>query len=255
MRRETAPLGAPCWVDIMTSDPAGARAFYGSLFGWTAEEPNPDFGGYFNFRKDGDLVAGGMNNDGMVPMDVWSVYLAVADANATTEAAAAHGGQVIVAAMAVAELGSMAVVSDPGGAAIGMWQPGTHPGIQQLAEPGAPSWFELATRDYATSVDFYRDVFGWDTHVASDTPELRYTTLGEGDGMAAGIMDASGFLPEGVPSHWSVYFAVDDTDASITTATELGGSVVQAAENTPYGRLASVADPTGAVFKLAGPNT
>jgi predicted enzyme related to lactoylglutathione lyase len=51
--REDAPLGAPCWVDLMTSNTERSRAFYGELFGWTADEPNQEFGGYFNFRKDG----------------------------------------------------------------------------------------------------------------------------------------------------------------------------------------------------------
>ena len=93
-------------------------------------------------------------------------------------------------------------------------------------------------------------MFDWDTHVVGDTPEFRYTTLGEGDDALAGIMDASAFLPEGVPAHWSVYFGVDDTDAALAKIVELGGSIVEPAEDTPYGRLATAADPTGALFKL-----
>jgi predicted enzyme related to lactoylglutathione lyase len=108
----------------------------------------------------------------------------------------------------------------------------------------------LHTRDYDASVAFYRTVFKWDTHAVSDVPEFRYTTLGEGDGQLAGIMDASSFLPDGVPAHWSIYFGVDDTDAALAKIVELGGSIVQPAEDTPYGRLATAADPTGALFKL-----
>jgi predicted enzyme related to lactoylglutathione lyase len=148
----------------------------------------------------------------------------------------------------------MAVVTDPTGAAIGMWQPGTHTGFGVVAEPGAPGWFELHTRDHATAVAFYRDVFGWDVHVVSDTPEFRYATYGEGPAAYAGIMDASAFLPDGVPAHWSVYFGTADTDATLERATALGGSVLQVGEDTPYGRLGIAADPTGAVFKLVGPN-
>ena len=66
----------------------------------------------------------------------------------------------------------------------------------------------------------------------------------------AGLMDSTNFLPEGVPAHWAVYFAVADTDAAVKTAIELGGSVVIPAEDTPYGRIALVADPTGAPFRL-----
>jgi len=249
--RDRAPVGAPCWVDLMTSDAEGARTFYGELLGWEAEDPAPEFGGYFNFTRDGVRVAGAMANDPASGMpDVWSVYLATDDARKTVDAAVSHGGQTIVPAADVGDLGTMAVVSDPGGAAIGMWQPGLHRGFGLVAEPGAPSWFELYTRDYATAVDFYRDVFRWDAHTMGDTPEFRYTTLGEGESSAAGIMDASGFLPEGVPAHWVVYFGTPDTDAALERLTALGGAVITGAEDTPYGRMATVADPTGARFKL-----
>jgi uncharacterized protein len=251
-KRESAPLGAPVWIDLFTSDPDKSRAFYGELLGWTSTEPNADFGGYWNFTKGEDLVAGGMKNDGSVPgvPDHWNVYLAVEDAEAAVARATAHGGGVIVPAMAVADLGSMAVVTDAGGAAIGLWQPGTHKGMGVIAEPGAPAWFELHTRDYESSVQFYKDVFGWDAKTMSDTPEFRYTTLGEGENAVAGLMDSTNFLPEGVPAHWAVYLAVEDTDAAVKTTTELGGSVVMPAEDTPYGRIALVADPTGAHFRL-----
>jgi predicted enzyme related to lactoylglutathione lyase len=195
-----------------------------------------------------------MRNDGSMPTDVWSVYLAVDDAAATVQLGVEHSADVYVPATPVGDLGTMAVLADAGKAAIGMWQAGTHPGFQQLAEPDTPSWFELLTRDYDASVAFYRDVFGWDVHAASETPEMRYTTLGEGDSMAAGIMDATGFLPEGMPAHWSVYFGAESVDATLEQVVALGGRVLQPAENTPYGRLAVAADPTGAVFKLVGPD-
>jgi len=250
-KRDSAPVGSPCWVDLMTADQDKARAFYGELFGWTSEDPGPDFGGYINFLKDGLQVAGCMRNDPQSGMpDVWSVYLATDDAQATVDAATANGGQVIVPAMDVADLGRMAVVTDAGQAAIGMWQPGLHKGFGIHGEPGTPTWFELHTRDYDAAVEFYRKVFKWDTHVAGDSPEFRYTTLGEGDDQAAGIMDASAFLPDGVPAHWSVYFGVDDTDKALATIVDLGGAVVTPAEDTPYGRLATAADSTGAIFKL-----
>ncbi len=251
--RDATLTGAPCWVDLMTSDPAASRAFYAELFGWQAEEPNADFGGYFNFSKDGVLVAGGMPSSPYDPMpNVWSVYLEVADAKKTVDDAVAHGGTIIVEAMDIADLGRMAVVTDCGQAAIGMWQPGEHTGFGLVAEPGRPAWFELFTRDYDASVAFYREVFAWDTHTAADEPGFRYTTLGKDERAAAGIMDASAFLPEGVPAHWSVYFGTADTDATLAKAVELGGSIVVPAEDTPYGRLATATDPTGAAFKLIG---
>jgi hypothetical protein len=251
--RASAPIGAPCWVDLATSDTDRSRAFYGELFGWSADEPNPEFGGYFNFAKDGALVAGCMASEvGVGPGNVWSVYLTTDDARKTVDTAAANGGQVIVPAMDVGDLGTMAVVSDPTGAVIGMWQPAQHEGFGVSAVPGAPAWFELHTRAYDDAVAFYRNVFRWDTRVASDSPGFRYTTLANGDEQLAGIMDASGFLPDGVPAHWSVYFAVEDTDAALAKIASLGGSTVAAAEDTPYGRAATAVDPNGAVFKLIG---
>jgi predicted enzyme related to lactoylglutathione lyase len=249
--RDATPLGAPAWVDLMTSDPERSYAFYGELLGWTVVDPGPEFGGYVNFAKDDVLVAGCMRNTPeMQTPDVWSVYLAVADAQKTIDTAVASGAQVIVAPMPIADLGTMAVVLDPGAAAVGMWEPGTHKGIGILAEPGAPAWFELNTRDFDRSVEFYRKVFGWDTHVESDAPDMRYTTLGRGEDAQAGIMDASAFLPEGVPAHWGVYFQVENADAAEKRVADLGGAVVVPAIDTPYGRLSTLTDATGAMFKL-----
>jgi predicted enzyme related to lactoylglutathione lyase len=239
----------------MTSDHARARDFYGQLFGWTSNAPSEEFGGYFMFEKDGVPVAGGMPEmPDAGPPDIWSVYLATDDAEKAVEVATANGAQVIAPPMDVAGLGTMAVLIDPGGAAVGMWQPNTFQGLSVIAEPGTPGWFELLTRDYQTAVEFYRAVFGWDAREMGNTDDFRYTTANDGDTMLAGVMDATAFLPEGVPAHWSVYFAVDDTDATLAKIVELGGSVEQPAEDTPYGRLATAADPMGARFKLVGPN-
>ena len=245
------PTGAPCWVDLFTSDMDRARSFYEQVLGVTTEANPPEYGGYVNFLKDGLGVAGAMTNDGSTGQpDGWTIYLSVEDAATTVDAAEAAGGSVIVPAMDVMALGRMAVVTDPGGAAVGIWQPGEHKGFGVLAEPGAPGWFELHTRAYDDSVAFYQKVFGWDTSVAGDEPDFRYTTLGEGENGRAGIMDASNFLPEGAPATWYVYFQVADTDATVAKVQELGGTLTQGPDDTPYGRLAVCTDPTGAAFRL-----
>jgi len=252
--REHAPVGAPCWIDLTTSDPDRSRAFYGQLFGWEAEEPAEEFEGYFNYRQDGVLVAGCMTGGPEAQWhDVWSVYLASADTRKTAEVAVAHGAEMLVPPMDVGDLGTMAVLSDPGGAAVGVWQPGLHPGFGVHSEPGTPRWFEVLTRDYGPVVAFYRDVFGWDTQTLGDSDEFHYTALVHGDEMLAGIHDADAtVLPEGTPSHWSVVFAVEDTDAALRTIVELGGTVLAPAADSPYGRLGTAADSTGAVFKVVG---
>ena len=253
--RTKAPVGAPCWVELFTSDPETTRPFYEGLFGWTSESADEEYGGYVNFSYHDELVAGCMRNEGTSPDtlgvgDAWTVYLAVEDAAITAETASRNGGTVLMPAMEVMDLGSMAVLADPGGATIGIWQPGRHAGFGIIGEPSAPSWFELHTRRYNESVKFYRDVFGWDTHSVSDVPEFRYTTLGDGDDQAAGIMDAGAFLPADAPATWSVYFGVDDTDRALGQIAELGGTIVDPAVDTPYGRLATASDPGGAIFKL-----
>ena len=254
--RDHTPNGAPIWADLLTSDIERSRAFYAQLFGWNASEPNEEFGGYVSFTNGAGLQIGGaMTREPENPTpDAWTVYLSSDDAHKTLESATAHGGQVFVEPMQVGDMGTMAVVADPTGAAVGVWQPGTHTGFGVVTETGAPSWFELHTRDYDTAVAFYRDVFHWDTHVEEDSPEFRYTTQRDGETQLAGIIDATSYLPEGVPAHWVLYFGVDDTDAAIAKVVELGGSVVQPADDTPYGRIAAVTDATGANFRLVAPN-
>jgi predicted enzyme related to lactoylglutathione lyase len=251
---ETTIVGAPCWADLMTADAEGAKRFYGTVFGWEASEPQEQFGGYFNFTKAGVPVAGGMTKMQAELPDLWSVYLSTEDAKQTVDKAAAAGSTTVVEAMDVATLGTMAVVIDPGGAAIGMWQPGEHKGFGLVREHGTPGWFELHTREYDASLAYYRDVFGWTTQTVGDTDEFRYTVLQHGEEQLAGIMDASNFMPADAAAAWSVYFAVDDTDATLETIGRLGGATVMPAEDTPYGRLAVATDPSGAQFKLVGPN-
>jgi hypothetical protein len=255
--RERAPLGSPCWVDLWTSDVGGSRAFYSELFGWVAEEASAEFGGYFMFTKGGVPVAGAMGDMGedMKANDAWKIYLNTDDIARTLSAAQAAGAQIMGPSMEVADLGVQAVLSDPTGAHLGTWQPGTFPGFTVLEEPGTPSWFELFTRDHAAAVAFYESVFHWKTDAVGDSDEFRYSTMRnpDGDGELAGIMDASAWLPEGVPAYWSIYWAVDDPEKTIATVKALGGSVIADVEDTPYGRLATVADPAGAQFKLRQP--
>jgi uncharacterized protein len=249
-RRDDAPLGAPCWIDLMTSDPDRSRAFYRDLFGWTSESAGEEYGGYVNFSLGDDRIAGCMQAQAEGMPDVWSVYLASRDAAATVRAAAAHGGAVYLEPHVVGPLGTMAMVGDPGGAAVGIWQPGEHRGFQVLMDVGSPAWFQCVTRDYDATVSFYRDVFGWTTSEMPGAPEFRYTTMVVDDEPLAGIHDVTDFLPPEVPPHWEVCFRVQDTDAALVRVGQLGGSVASGPDDSPYGRLATVVDPTGAAFTV-----
>lgn len=252
-QRASTPSGAPCWADLMTSDPDGAEHFYGHLFGWTAKRAGEEYGGYITFVCKGQGVAGAMSNGPECGQpDGWSVYLATGDVAATADAAAAHGGSVLVAPMRIGELGSMAVIRDVAGSAVGAWQPGAHTGFGLVGEAGAPVWFELRTRDYDAAVRFYADVFDWEPHDLSDSEDFRYTTLGENGSGMAGIMDAAS-LPRDAVLGWNIYFGVEDADAALAAVESLGGAVVEQPEDTPHGRLAKAADVTGAEFHIAGP--
>lgn len=252
MPRSKVP-GEPVWVELFTTDVDDAVRFYGGLFGWTHEVAGEEYGGYVTFLREGHRVAGCMRNDGTQnTADNWGVYLETNDAAATVAMAEANGGQALVEPIQVGPLGHMAFVTDPGGATVGVWQPGEMAGTEDIGEVGAPGWFEVLTTDYDTVVAFYQNVFGWVTHTMSDTAELRYTTLGRDDDARAGIMDASSFLAD-QDSVWQFYVMVDDTDAAVARAVELGGAELAAAEDTPYGRRALLADPAGVPFHVMGP--
>jgi predicted enzyme related to lactoylglutathione lyase len=244
--------GEPIWIELFTPDTEAAKAFYSGLFGWTARDAGEEFGGYITFDHNGEQIAGCMKNDGQ-GVSAWNVYLESNDAADTVEMVKANGGQVLLAPMQVGELGHMAMVTDPAGAAVGIWQPNEMTGISARAEAGAPAWFEVLSSDYDAVIPFYENAFGWDTHTMSDTPDFRYTTLGHDHDALAGIMDAKGFLGER-PSYWHFYIEVPDTDAAIATAKELGGSEIMPPDESPFGRLATIADPSGIAFTVMGPN-
>lgn len=247
-------MGAPCWIDLLTSDPGAATRFYADVFGWTAGEGSPGFGGYLMFFADGVPVAGCMRNEaGTGYPDAWGTYLSTADVKATADAALARGGTLRAGPLDIADLGSQAVLTDPSGARIGAWQAKAFGGFApEPGGPGTPAYFELLTRDYERAVGFYKEVFGWGAQMLSDTPQFKLTGLTDGKETLAGIMDASGFLPADQGDHWAVYLRVADADVALSLITRLGGTVTQEPQDTPYGRIAGVADPTGARFKIVG---
>jgi uncharacterized protein len=245
------PTGAPIWVDLSSSDVAASRAFYEGLFGWTSTDTGPEFGNYVTFSLGDRMIGGviGKREPSEVP-DAWLVYLESDDAETTSEAVTGAGGFVSAGPTEVGSLGSMVVATDVDRATVGAWQRGDNRGMQAVNEIGAPAWFELHTTQYDDSVQFYQQAFGWQTVSMADSPEFRYTQLIVDDQPYAGIMDASGYWPAGNPAAWLVYFRVADADAAAARAVELGATVVEEPQDTPYGRLVDLTDVTGAAFKL-----
>jgi predicted enzyme related to lactoylglutathione lyase len=234
----------------MTPDVEMARRFYPAVLGWEARDADPTFGGYFMFFHD-DLPAAGAMPDvagGAMP-SAWTPYVAVEDAASSLAAVSAHGGSVVSDAMEVGTLGVMGIFVDPSGAAAGVWQPRDFPGFGAIDEPGAARWFELHTRDFATSKAFFEETFGWSTSIMSDSDDFRYATANEGEAQFAGINDTSRH-DDASPSRWLIYFGVTSCDDAVTTARAHGASIVMGPEDTPYGRLAVITDPAGATFAV-----
>jgi predicted enzyme related to lactoylglutathione lyase len=237
--------GTPSWVDMGSPDPAAAAAFYTGLFGWSVDfDERPEAGGYAVATLRGKSVAGlGPAQSPDVP-PFWSVYVTVRNTDAALEEAVAAGATVVVPAMDVLDAGRMGVVQDPVGSFISVWQPNQHIGAELVNEPGTFGWNELATTDLAAATDFYTKVFGWGL---GDTPGDDGRIFTVGGEMACGAHQAG----EGEFPAWSVWFSVEDCDASTAKAVELGGSVMMPPNDMGFGRGAVVADPQGAVFGLA----
>lgn len=240
--------GTVSWADVATPDVAVASAFYGELLGWDVDEPDPEMGGYANASVDGRRVAGLMPIVQEGQPTAWTVYLATDDADRTAEAVTAGGGHLVVPPMDVADLGRMAVATDPAGGFFGLWQPGTHTGFELTEAPGGPGWFELCSADHHRANAFYTGLFDLGVDQAGDGDTVDYTVLTHGGRMVAGTTTLPTDHPE--RAGWQVYFIVTDADAVVASATRLGGTVLSPAVDSPFGRMAELADPFGARFAV-----
>lgn len=249
-RMQHAP-GTFSWVDVTTTDQEAAKAFYGALFGWEAEDmPAGEGVVYSMMRLDGRDVAAispqpPQQREAGVP-PVWSSYVTVASADETAARAAQLGGAVHAPPFDVFDAGRMAVIADPQGAFFMAWEPKRSIGAQLVNEPGALVWNELASDDLNASTGFYSRLFGWTIERFPGSEQV-YLGIRNGERNNGGIREAT---PPGVPPHWLVYFGVGDLDASMARVRELGGVVHAGPIDIQMARIAVVADPQGAVFAL-----
>jgi len=261
--RDTYPAGCPCWVVSAHPDPAAAAEFYRGLFGWeTAEvEPPGGAGSHFHCSLRGRAVAAiGSPPDGAAPA-AWGTYMRVDDADAAVAAVAEAGGSVVAEPVDLGDHGRTAVCADPAGAPFGLWQGRRLAGAQRVNEPGAWSISFLLTPDVDGAKAFYNAAFGWETDSFGDGPDA--ITLWRLPGYVGGEPEQP--VPRDVvgavapapadgpprPPHWSVDFWVDDVDAAVARAPDLGGSVVLGPYAVPVGRQAVLADPQGAAFTVS----
>ena len=228
--------GTPCWVDLATTDIAQTTGFYGSLLGWVCEDAGEEAGHYHVATVNGKQVAG----IGPQMMEgqpcVWTTYVSVEDTDKSAEVAAGAGATVLAPPMDVMTLGRMAVLMDPTGAAISLWQPKDMPGSELANEPGAFAWNELNTRDVPGSKQFYSTLFGWAANDAGGDG-MEYFEWKLGDKSVGGMMPMPAMVPAQVPNHWLTYFAVSDCDASTAKVKELGGNVMVEPMDIPAGRF------------------
>ena len=154
------------------------------------------------------------------------------DIEATLIAAAAAGGRVLHEPTAVADMGQWALLEDPSGAEVAVWQAGSFAGFEIVNEPGAPCWFELHTKDFAAAVPFYEKVFGWKVTSIGDSDEFRMVVFGEQGTAGAGIFDAARIAAD-PRSQWIVYLAVADADAAASLVTANGGTVHDGPDRHP----------------------
>ncbi len=245
--------GSFCWTELATTDDGSAKKFYTTLFGWGFEDSpaGPDMI-YTMLKKKGKNVGAlyklGPQQKGVPPH--WNTYVSVASADESAKKARELGGKVLMDPFDVMDVGRMAIVENPQGAMLSLWEPKKHIGAEVMNEPNAMCWCELQTTDTDSANRFYTGLFGWGTKVGGDYTE--WLRGGTSIGRTMKIQKEWG----PVPPNWLVYFCVDDCDTAAKKAGELGGEAIVSPSDIPKtGRFSVLRDPQGAVFavvKLTG---
>jgi predicted enzyme related to lactoylglutathione lyase len=246
---QAKPAGTPTWIDLMTPDIDASRAFYQAVFGWEYDIGNPEFGGYTTARLGDRMTVGMMGPQPDAPPmpAAWSLYFATEDIEADVANAVKSGAKLLNPAMAVGDFGSMATLEDPTGAQFSFWQAETHIGSQVGEEPGSAAWYELYSSNAKQARDFYTGVLG---ATADAMPGgMEYYVLKHGEQELAGIMQIDpswgNFSPQ-----WVTYFLVENADETVARVKEHGGKIMGNIDDSPFGRIAALMDPSGAAFKI-----
>jgi predicted enzyme related to lactoylglutathione lyase len=248
------PVGAFSWIELATSDQVGAKNFYGSLFGWTAEDsPMGPGETYTTFRLNGGAAAAAytmrreQRAQGVPPN--WMIYVTVESADQAAKRAGELAGSVCAPAFDVMDYGRMAVLQDPTGATFSVWQAKTHAGITVTGEPGTLCWADLSTPDVEKAKRFYEGLFHWNIH-AGEKDSSGYLHIKNGEHYIGGIPPASHRQP-GAPPHWLAYFLVSDCDATAAKAHSMGAKLfLPPTTFEKVGRMSVISDPQGAVFAI-----
>ena len=253
------PHGSLCWFELATSDQPAATQFYQAIFGWSAHDSPMAPGEVYTIFKLGGADVGAaytmreeQRASGMPPN--WTIYVAVDDADATASDVPALGGTVLMPPFDVEDFGRMAVLQDPTGAPIAIWQARKHAGtgFTERADHTI-CWADLSTPDQDRAANFYTQLFGWQMVAGSDlTPASPgdYFHIANRGTLIGGIAPATDLDPHALP-HWLVYIAVPDCREMEARIAAQGGRVLTS--TFPIGAdgwAAIVADPQGAVFGI-----
>jgi hypothetical protein len=250
-------VGSFCWLELATTEPKAATRFYGQLFGWTAEDApmGPDF--TYTMLKSGGQDVGGAyalmkeQLESHVPPH-WMLYVRVESADEAAARAVELGGGQIVPPSDIPEVGRFAVLQDPTGAFISVFETGKHSGFTTFGDVGALCWADLNTPDPDKASAFYADWLGWGYEMGED--RYRHILNGTGDANMIGGIPGEIHAPPGTPAHWLPYFHAADCKATAARAVELGASAILPATLMPeVGTIGVIADPQGAVFALYQP--
>ena len=220
-------------------------------------------GEYFVARLQGRDVAGvgSLPDLGGPPVPAWSTYVRVDSVDDAAERARAAGARVLIGPLDALPAGRLAVLVDPVGAVVSVWEARAREGAQLVNEPGTWAMSSLHTTDGEGAKAFYGSVFGWQPETFGP-PEAPMTLWrlpdyvgGEGKWATVpsdvvAVMAPTGDTAAAVPPHWNVNIRVEDADATAEQAASLRGHVIAPVLDTPGFRSAVLADPQGAVFSI-----
>ncbi len=258
--------GAFVWYELMTPDPAGAKAFYDAVVGWTIQADAQLIGAseYRMIGRGDGGHAGGVltltpTMQGQGGQPGWVGYIHHPDVDAAVATITAAGGAVHMAPSTMEGVGRMAMVADPQGAVFYIMDPTPPAGqadatstVFDYAKPQHVRWNELQTDDPAAAVELYCELFGWRQEGAMAMGELGdYQFLHRGEGMIGAVMPRMPGVPR---SGWSFYIGVEDIDRAAEAVTATGGMRLGEIQEIPGGEFSlHVMDPQGAAIGLVGP--
>ncbi len=246
--RERYEPGMFCWMDLGTDDALAAKAFYTGLFGWDAEDrPMGDDAIYTMFSRGGRHICALYGRGDAQGLPAWMSYIAVADVDVTAAKSRDAGARSVGEPFDVFDSGRMAIVEDPTGAHVALWQAGNHIGAGLVNGPDLWCLNQLNASDPERAATFYTEVFGWRFEEVG-LGDQRYWGIFNGGALNGGMLS----MPPGVtgPSHWLGYFGTEDADATATRIGGLGGRVIVPPVSIVSGRIAVALDPQNAAFAL-----